>query len=143
MEIGEFARQLGLSAPTVRYYESLGLLAEAGRVSGRRRYGPDAINRLRGVLALKRAGFSLSEIKSLLSLDARERTRERWVEVAESKVAELDRAILELELARSALASSLDCECEGRADLCKLVENTSGIENREPRRRRTRASRRV
>ncbi|HSU40222.1 MAG TPA: MerR family transcriptional regulator [Polyangiaceae bacterium] len=128
MKIGEFSRQLGLSVPTVRYYEALGLLEPPARVSGRRRYGAEALNGLRLVLALKRSGFRLSEIRQLMPLEARARTPERWREIARHKVAELDAQIAELCQARAALTSSLSCDCDGRAERCALVANTTGTQ---------------
>ena len=126
MKIGELSRRLGVSVPTLRYYESLGLLEPPARVSGRRHYGSGALNGLRLVLALKRSGFRLSEIRRLMPLDARTRTREQWREIARAKVAELDARIAKLCDARTALTSSLACECDGRAERCALVVNTRG-----------------
>ena len=126
MNIGEFSRRVGLSVPTLRYYEALGLLERPARVSGRRRYDAEALNGLRLVLALKRSGFRLSEIRQLLPLDARARTPERWREIARDKVAELDAQIAKLCQARAALTSSLSCDCDGRAERCALVANTTG-----------------
>jgi|SRR3954470_2207990 DNA-binding transcriptional MerR regulator len=126
MKIGEFSRRVGLSVPTLRYYEALGLLERPARVSGRRRYGAEALNGLRLVLALKRSGFRLSEIRELLPLDARARTPERWREIARDKIAELDAQIAKLCQARAALTSSLSCDCDGRAERCALVANTTG-----------------
>jgi DNA-binding transcriptional MerR regulator len=121
MKIGEFSRRLGLSVATVRYYESLGLLEPPARVSGRRRYGTESLNGLQLVLALKHAGFRLSEIRQLMPLEARARAAETWRAVARAKVAELDARIAELRDARRALTSSLACDCDGRAERCALV----------------------
>ena len=38
MTISEAARQTGLQASAIRYYEQIGLLPAAARVSGQRRY---------------------------------------------------------------------------------------------------------
>ncbi len=40
LSIGEVARQVGLRTSAIRYYESVRLLPEAERISGRRRYEP-------------------------------------------------------------------------------------------------------
>jgi DNA-binding transcriptional MerR regulator len=127
MRIGEFSRRLGVTPPTVRYYESLGLLAAPGRVSGRRRYGADAMNGLRLVLALKGAGFTLSEIRRLLTTGVESRTREEWQSIARNKAAELELRIHELTLARTALLGALDCRCDGHADRCDLVASTAAL----------------
>ena len=46
MRIGEVAERAGVRVSLLRYYEELGLLAPAGRVSGQRRYDPSALRRL-------------------------------------------------------------------------------------------------
>jgi len=135
MRIGEFSRRVGLTPPTVRYYESLGLLEHAGRVSGSRRYGPAALDSVRVVLALKSAGFTLAQIKTFVTLDARDRTPERWQKEARQKLAELDQSIAELRAARALLAKSLDCACRGRVNDCALLRHSPGTEGRRPARR--------
>lgn len=68
MQIGELSRRTGLSRDTLRYYEKLGLLAPASRSpsNGYKAYGPDAVTRLRQLLRLKTAGFTLREIRHLI-----------------------------------------------------------------------------
>lgn len=65
--IGELTRELGLTARTLRFWEDQGLL-EPARVGTRRLYG--ARERTRALLALRgqRLGFSLAEIREILSL---------------------------------------------------------------------------
>jgi hypothetical protein len=46
LTIGEIARCAGVATSAIRYYERVGLLPEAERVSGQRRYGEDAVGRL-------------------------------------------------------------------------------------------------
>src|SRR5262245_66529242 len=45
MSIGEVARKMGLRSSAIRYYERLGLLPKAPRVSGRRRYDERMLER--------------------------------------------------------------------------------------------------
>ncbi|GBE15990.1 HTH-type transcriptional regulator AdhR [bacterium BMS3Abin14] len=67
--IGEVAREVGLSARTIRYYEEIGLLDSVSRVkNGRRLFGPDAIRRLKFIKRLKHLGLSLSEMMELEDL---------------------------------------------------------------------------
>ena len=66
LRIGDLARRTGTTAPTIRYYEQIGLLPEATRASGRRRYGPGAIRTLAVIDIAQRAGLSLSEIQDVL-----------------------------------------------------------------------------
>ncbi len=135
MRIGQFAKALGLTPPTVRYYESLGLVAPAGRVSGSRRYDDESLVVVRLVLALKRAGFTLTEVQGFLALGEAERTRDRWRRTVREKLAELDRGIAELRAARSLLAKSVDCDCDGHAERCVLLTTPPRRESRGRKRR--------
>jgi DNA-binding transcriptional MerR regulator len=64
--IGEVAREAGVSVSAIRFYERNGLLPEADRVGGRRRFGSDVVRRLGVIDVAKQAGFSLDEIRALL-----------------------------------------------------------------------------
>ncbi|MCQ4191069.1 heavy metal-responsive transcriptional regulator [Methylocystis suflitae] len=67
--IGKVARMAGVSADTLRYYETEGLLAPASKTTaGYRLYDNDAVRRLRFVKHAKACGFTLSDIKELLAL---------------------------------------------------------------------------
>jgi len=69
LTIGKVARGAGLRIDTVRYYEREGLLNKPARTaSGYRNYSPEAVARLRFICQAKELGFSLNEIKELLSL---------------------------------------------------------------------------
>ncbi|MEO1442094.1 MAG: MerR family transcriptional regulator, partial [Chloroflexota bacterium] len=56
VRIGEVARQSGVSASTLRYYEGIGLIPAPVRVSGQRRYNADIFRVLRTIQAAQRAG---------------------------------------------------------------------------------------
>src|SRR5438128_4643207 len=67
--IGEVAKRAGVSAPTVRYYEEVGLLTRAPRSSaGYRRYTDGTIEELRFIKKAQALGFSLDEIGEILKL---------------------------------------------------------------------------
>ena len=69
MKIGELAKRTGLSGTTLRYYESRGLLPPQERAeSGYREYDDSSIERVETVLAAKRLGFSLEEIRQMLQI---------------------------------------------------------------------------
>ncbi len=65
-DIADLAKVAGVSSRTIRYYGELGLIRPEGRgPGGRRRYGPDALERLRFIARLKSLGLSLGEIGEL------------------------------------------------------------------------------
>src|SRR5215472_4652284 len=96
MRIGELAQRRGMRTSAVRYYESLGVLSPARRVSGRREYGEDAVDALRLVQALQGVGFTLAQIRALQGLPGSQRTPTKWREEAQAKLRELDASIRQL-----------------------------------------------
>ncbi|GIG53967.1 heavy metal-responsive transcriptional regulator [Demequina activiva] len=105
MRIGELARQAGVTAKTVRYYESIGLLADPGRTgSGYREYGEDALERLRFVRDAQAAGLTLKESGTILDMKSEgERTCHHTQELLDRHLADIDAQIASLEAARAEL----------------------------------------
>jgi DNA-binding transcriptional MerR regulator len=62
LRIGELARRAGVATSAVRFYESKGLVEPDGRVAGQRRYSEAAVERLRMVVLLRKAGLSCDDI---------------------------------------------------------------------------------
>jgi DNA-binding transcriptional MerR regulator len=68
-KIGTLARRTGTSAPTIRYYEDIGLLPRPDRrESGQRVYGNDAVERLIFIRRCREFGFSIEQVRALLKL---------------------------------------------------------------------------
>lgn len=106
LRIGEVADRSGVATSTLRYYDELGLAEPVTRVSGRRRYEPAVLRRLRMIALCKRAGFTLAEIGQLLDGGG------DWRPLASDKLEELDRRIRELKDARRLVEAALACDCE-------------------------------
>jgi DNA-binding transcriptional MerR regulator len=71
LPIGELSRLTGTPAPTIRYYEDIGLLPKAARGKGnQRRYGPADHQRLHFIRTRRALGFSLKDIARLLAESA-------------------------------------------------------------------------
>lgn len=112
--ISEAARQVGLQASAIRYYERIGLLPRAPRISGQRRYDTTALYRLAIIQRSRQLGFSLSEIR-LLFFGFRDITRpsERWRTLSQRKLAELDQLMDGLKAVRRALRTlTTECRCD-------------------------------
>jgi MerR family redox-sensitive transcriptional activator SoxR len=61
LTIGELARRAGVATSALRYWEELGLLPTAARISGQRRYPESAVGLVGVILLLREVGFSLDE----------------------------------------------------------------------------------
>ena len=71
VSIGALSSETGVKIPTIRYYESIGLLDAADRsASNRRLYGPDDTRRLRFIRHARELGFEVEAIRQLLALAA-------------------------------------------------------------------------
>jgi MerR family copper efflux transcriptional regulator len=69
MNIGQAAKASGVSAKMLRYYGSIGLLAQAGRTeAGYRVYSDADVRTLRFVRRARDLGLSLERIKLLIGL---------------------------------------------------------------------------
>ncbi|MEU9954060.1 MerR family transcriptional regulator [Streptomyces sp. NPDC047939] len=65
--IGELAERAGVTVKAVRFYSDNGLLPEASRsAGGHRRYGPDALGRLRLLRSLRTLGLPVREVRRVL-----------------------------------------------------------------------------
>jgi MerR family mercuric resistance operon transcriptional regulator len=131
LTIGRVARDAGLAIDTVRYYEREGLLAKPARTpSGYRQYSPDAVKRLQFIRQAKELGFTLSEIRELLTLKVAPGKSCAEVRAhAEAKIADVEQRIAQLGRMKRALAK-LASACSGRGPTseCPILE---ALETRE------------
>ncbi len=116
MTIGEIAHKSGFRSSAIRYYEKIGLLPKATRVSGQRRYDDQVLQRLAIVRFAKHVGFSVAEIKQLLEGGQRRPPSERWRKMAARKITQVDEIIAQAKAVRKMLQETLDHKCP------KLVE---------------------
>ena len=122
MSIGQLAQHAGVAIDTVRYYERNGLLAPAGRLaSGYRRYGTTELQRLRFIRRAKALGFSLDDIRALLTLSD-ERDVAKVKRAAQRKLGDIEQRIAELERIRVGLNTLIAaCPGHGRAESCPIL----------------------
>ena len=123
MTIGEVAQQVGVETSTLRYYESIGVLPPPRRVSGQRRYTPTVLKVMQVIEVAKEAGFTLSEIRTLLhgfSLD--KAPSERWKVLARQKLPEVEALIARAQGMKQLLELGLECECLELDECILLVQ---------------------
>jgi DNA-binding transcriptional MerR regulator len=95
MFIHELAQASGVSAKTIRYYESIGLMPEPPRAENNyRQYPPDALERLRFIVSARSLDFSLTDIAEFLSArDEGTLPCKRVLDSIDGRIADLDRRI--------------------------------------------------
>jgi MerR family redox-sensitive transcriptional activator SoxR len=129
--IGEVARISGKAPSAIRYYESIGLLPEPLRLSGRRRYLAEVIRSLAVIDTAQRAGLSLDDIRLLLQASVDDaKAVEQLREVAERRLPVLREAIARAELVREWLEQAADCCCP-TLETCPLFEQPSPLRERQ------------
>ena len=124
MNIGQAARQSGLSAKMIRYYESIGLLKPAHRSdSGYRLYSDDDLHTLAFIKRSRDLGFSLDEVGKLLALwQDRQRASSDVKALARQHIDELNQKIVELTSLRDTLQELVDtCQGDHRPD-CPILK---------------------
>jgi MerR family copper efflux transcriptional regulator len=116
MTIGRVANVAGVSIDAIRFYERQGLIAAPRRnFSGYRNYSDDVLDRLRFIVDAKRLGFTLKEIRELLSKGVKSTAECGPVtRKAEAKLAEMNEEIVRLQRLRVTLrkmAAACGGEC--------------------------------
>jgi DNA-binding transcriptional MerR regulator len=127
--IGELAKRGGVGIDTVRYYERNALLGPKLRLaSGYRRYGALELARLRFIRRAQELGFTLREIKALLTLSA-QRDVAKVKRSATEKLAVVDSRIAALMRMREGLAALIAaCPGHGKAEDCPILKALGGEE---------------
>lgn len=135
LTISEVARRVGLRSSAIRYYEQLGIVPPAHRVSGQRRYDEAALYRLVTLQRARQIGFSLDEIRQLF-FGFRKGTSPsaRWKKLSQQKLAELDRLVNEIKAIQLVLQEQGRCGCATLEECGKgLLRNRCGDATPRPR----------
>lgn len=131
MKIGEAARASGVNAKLIRHYESIGLVEKAARKSsGYRDYSERDVHTLAFVRRARGLGFSVKEIKKLVSF-WRNRTRASKDVKALTliHIRDLEQKIKDLESMRATLeALAQSCRGDNRPH-CPIIETISNAKN--------------
>jgi len=106
MDIAQVARQSGVPASTLRFYEARGLIRSIGRRGLRRLFGADVLERLALILLGRSAGLSLDEIAGMLTQDGSPRIDRQLLA---GKAEALDVKIRQLSAMRDGLRHAAAC----------------------------------
>lgn len=126
LTIGQVAKAANVHVETLRYYERRGLVPKPPRSATLyRRYPEETVPRVQFVKHAQELGFSLREIRELLSLRAAPRARCADVKRrAETKITEIDAKMRALKAMRRALTRLLS-QCDGKLPVsaCPILES--------------------
>jgi DNA-binding transcriptional MerR regulator len=124
ISIGELAQRTGVKVPTIRYYESIGLMPSPTRSEGRqRRYEAAQVSRLNFIRHSRELGFEVDAIRELLAMSEQpEQSCAKADRIATRHLGEVERRIVQLKALRKELRRMLE-ECRhGRISDCRVIE---------------------
>jgi Cu(I)-responsive transcriptional regulator len=125
MDIGRAARASGVSVKMIRHYEAIGLLPKVARtLANYRVYGPNEVHMLRFIRRARTLGFSMDDIRELVSLwRNKSRSSQAVKRIAARQLDELKRKIAELQSIVHAL-DHLVAHCHGdHRPECPILED--------------------
>ena len=125
LSIGKIAKRAGISVETIRFYEHKGLLQEPQRKeSGYRQYQEEDIRKLVFIQHAKNLGFSLNEIRELMSLQTDSKSTSREVkDLAQHKLHDIEEKIKMLQRMRQTLKHLVDkCPGKGPTSECPILD---------------------
>ena len=113
MRIGDLAKMAGVTQRTVRYYESIGLLAPGKREGhGHHYYTEETLARLRKIDQLKRLGLSLEEIGEVINLYFTDpsgiQPKQKVLAILQKHLHDTESKISELQQFRSELRANIE-----------------------------------
>ena len=122
LTIGRLAKKTGVTIETIRYYQRQGLISEPVKpVRGYRQYSEATAERIRFIKRAQQMGFTLKEIKELLSLETDHCEDIR--KIAEQKLAQIDRQINDLLKLRAVLDERVNaCQTDQQKNTCSMIE---------------------
>lgn len=127
---GEIAERTDVNIHTVRYYEEKELLPPVPRsAAGHRQFGDEHVSHIRFIKRAKQLGFTLSEIRELLSLRAAPDAGTDIREKTQAKIEEVESKIQDLRRIREKLVE-LDEACDAHNDPseCRVLHALEGPE---------------
>jgi DNA-binding transcriptional MerR regulator len=125
--IGKLAEITGVKIPTIRFYEQNGLVASPRRSEGgQRRYDESAVRRLHFIRHARDLGFSVEDIRQLLTLSEHPNMScDAAEEIAHHHLRQVDGKIARLRLIRSELKRMIEACGGGSAGDCRILDTLS------------------
>lgn len=123
--ISQLAKAAEIPTTTVRYYERIGLVEPEDRSHGNYRlYSDDSLRKVKFIRAAQAIGFTLDDVKALLSDDAGETPTCGNVQgLIEDRLADIEERLKDLRHVRRVLKSALEkCRKQKRTDCYHVVE---------------------
>ena len=122
--IGKVSGLTGCNIETIRFYEKEGLLPSPGRTEGGHRlYSPEHTDRLIFIRRCRELGFSMADIRQLLSLvDGQEVTCERVKGIVDAHLVETRSKIADLQKMENTLNELSDSCAGGDVPDCPIIE---------------------
>lgn len=128
MNIGEAAKISGVNAKLIRHYEEVGIIPKANRTdAGYRNYAEADVHILAFVKKARNLGFSMKEIKKLVSLWRNKTRASAEVKILALKhVEEMEVKIKELQqMVKTLKHLSKNCHGDTRPD-CPILNDLAG-----------------
>lgn len=124
MNIGEVSKRSTVNSKMIRRYEELGIIPKAGRSdSGYRQYSENDVHILKFVKRARELGFSMKDIKQLVSLwRNRSRPSSQVKSIAQKHVSELEKKLFEIQSMLGTLNKLVkNCHGDQRPD-CPILD---------------------
>lgn len=137
-KIGELAERTRTNAPTIRYYEQIGLLPRPDRQEGnQRRYADEDVRRLTFIRRCREFGFAIEQVRMLTGLVAdRSRSCMEARDIARTHLLDVRAKLRELRALEKSIAAFVDqCDAEcvgGPGPDCVILDDLSGAAAKTP-----------
>ena len=113
MDIAQVAKQSGVAASTLRFYEEKGLISSIGRDGLRRRFDPRVLDQLALIALAQTAGFTLGEIATMFSPEGKPSIDRKMLA---AKADELDATVRRLKAVSEGLRHAAVCPAPSHAE---------------------------
>lgn len=125
--IGDVAKQTGLPAKTIRYYEDIGLVKPLRDSNDYRVFRDSDLHKLTFLSRARALGFTINDCRTLLALYEDEGRASADVKsVTQKHLAEIEAKITDLQAMHATLSHlARECSGDGRPD-CPILKGLSG-----------------